>query len=228
MTQATPETDTTDCLFNTILGFLLPFFFIGAAGNMKTARKTVIDLINAYNASTPTELDLVGRIIGFNVAAMDNLRLSMDPDLSDTKILRYRSNAVTLTKAADQARGILEDMQANRPPLQKIPRPTVAPAPQAKPPAKPSAAAPQTNASISEVPPLDIEAMKRDARIMMNAFSRQGDAAMPSILDPNTVINAAVSAAMSNASTSLSPYKNPMLNQGTAATTINPASTASR
>jgi hypothetical protein len=53
--------------------------------------------------TTPTELDLVGRIIGFSVAAMDNLRLSMASDLSATKILRYRSNAVTLCRSSDQA-----------------------------------------------------------------------------------------------------------------------------
>lgn len=43
-------------------------------------------LINAYNPGSVTELDLAGRIVGFNIVAMDNLRLSMTQGLSDTKI----------------------------------------------------------------------------------------------------------------------------------------------
>ena len=42
MTQlesTTPEPTTTDCLFSTIVGFLLPFFLTGAAGNPQIARR---------------------------------------------------------------------------------------------------------------------------------------------------------------------------------------------
>jgi cell division septum initiation protein DivIVA len=188
-----------ECTFDTILRFMLPFFLTAAAGDPQIARATVNDLIQAYNASTAGELDLVGRVIGFSTAAMDNLRLSMAPGLSDTKVLRYRSNAVTLSRASDQARKILETVQAKQEQTRKIPRPAVveAPAPQPVPAPRPTAriAAP----SVSSNFPLDIEAMKRDARIMMAAFSKQGAAAMPAVLDPTTAIKAAAHVAVTNA-----------------------------
>lgn len=98
-----PDTDPSafDCVLGNILGFMLPFFLVSAAGNAGLARAAIKELIDAYQASSPAELDLVGRIIGFSIAAMDNLRLSMAPDLSDTKVLRYRCNAVTLSRSSD-------------------------------------------------------------------------------------------------------------------------------
>src|ERR1700757_4783632 len=60
------STTTTDCLFDSILGFLLPFFLLGAGGDRTVATAAVRELIQAYNASTPTELGLAGRILGFS------------------------------------------------------------------------------------------------------------------------------------------------------------------
>ena len=53
-----------DCLFETILGVTLPFFIVGAGGNEDIARASVRELIDAYEASTPTELELVGGRFG--------------------------------------------------------------------------------------------------------------------------------------------------------------------
>ncbi len=211
--QPHPGTGDIDCVFDTILGFLLPFFLTGAAGNVDAAKAAVRQLIEAYNASTATELDLVGRIIGFSVAAMDNLRLSMTQGLSDTRILRYRCNAVTLSRASDQARKLLEATQAQRPTAQRTPRPSVATAlpaalPVAATPAHDtrslSAAPPQrvalpANSVLAGHPPLDIEAMKRDARIMMQAFSKHGAQVSSSVLtlpDPASAARAAAAAAV--------------------------------
>src|SRR3954454_17071271 len=113
MTQTSPT--TTDCLFDTLLGFLLPFFLAGAGGSQQVASAAIRELIQAYNASSVTELDLAGRIVGFSVVSMDNLLLSMKPGLSDSLVLRYRCNAVTLSRSADQARTMLEALQAGRP-----------------------------------------------------------------------------------------------------------------
>jgi hypothetical protein len=84
---------------------------------------------------------------------MDNLRLSMNPDLSDTKVLRYRSNAVALSRAGEQCRKILTTMQANRTCLAQQPKSSAisaavaAPAiPQVPPPA-------QRQPSQPDVPP---------------------------------------------------------------------------
>jgi hypothetical protein len=189
MSEPSHEADITECLFETIFGFMVPFFLTAAQGNPDLARATVRQLINAYNPGSLTELDLAGRIIGFNIVAMDNLRLSMTQGLSDTKILRYRGNAVTLARAADQSRKRLEATKANPETTHKIPRPSIAPALSPKP-------TPQTAAS----PPADIETMKRDARILMQAFSRngpQGSASILTIPDPATLAKAAATQAVS-------------------------------
>jgi hypothetical protein len=126
MTQADPSVPATGDVFETIVGFLLPFFLTAANGNPDRARAAIAELLGAYGASTATEHDLVGRIIGFSIVAMDNLRLSMTNGMSDTKALRYRCNAVTLGRASDRARTLLEASQAKRGSAGKIPRPTVA------------------------------------------------------------------------------------------------------
>ena len=206
-----------DCVLASILEFMLPFFLVAAAGNAGLARSAIKELIDAYQPGTPTELDLVGRIIGFSTAALDNLRLSMAPDLSDTKVLRYRCNAVTLSRASDQALKTLEALQARQQQTGKIPRPSIAAAPPAtapgaspimprsqplSPPRSPRSQPVADSGAVSEFPPMDIEAMKRDARIMMAAFSKTGArdriAILP-IVDPAAAADAAARAAIAAA-----------------------------
>jgi hypothetical protein len=214
MTQPEPASPAIvstpiNCIRATICGFLIPFFLTAAGGNLEAARAAILELIDAYNACTITELDLVGRIVGFSIVAMDNLRLSMTQDLSDTKVLRYRSNAVALSRAAEQARHILMVLQETREMTGNIPRPAIAAEPQVQPatPPKPQPApnslfarasvaqaliaqapipqAPIPQVSVAQAPltrgpatpaplPQDMEAMMREARIMLGAFSRHG------------------------------------------------------
>ena len=193
----------TDCIRATILGFMLPFFLAGAGGNQQIATAAIRELINSYNASTPTELDLVGRIIGFSIAAMDNLRLSMTPGLSDTKLLRYRGNAATLSRSSDTSRKILDALQAGREVTCDVPRPSIAAAPAATKPVTPVTALPTPHKPTvggSEFP-ADIEAMKRDARTMMAAFSKTGvqETVWPLIPDTATMVRAAARAAVAAA-----------------------------
>ena len=200
MTQTDRVPSSQDCLFSTICGFLLPFFLAGAGGDPAIARAAIRDLIDAYNASTPTELDLVGRIISFSIVAMDNLRLSMTQGLSDTKVLKYRSNAVSLSRAAEQARKILSTLQDKQENTRKIPRPSIAavPAPPPQPPLEP-AIAPTPKSIGAGMIDGDIEAMKRDARTLIAAFSKHG-APGGSVIrmnpDPVTSVTSAVRAAM--------------------------------
>ncbi len=216
-----PDTDPSafDCILGNILGFMLPFFLVSAGGNTGQARAAIKELIDAHQASTPAELDLVGRIIGFSIAAMDNLRLSMAPDLSATKVLRYRCNAATLSRSSDQALKILEAVQARQEQSRKIPRPSVAAAPPpATRPAKstmsalPVLAPPvpslitaasssggPSNGGVSEI---DLETMKRDARILMAAFSKNdthSSTTIPVMLDPAASAAAAARAAIAAA-----------------------------
>jgi hypothetical protein len=135
ISQPDPDPSAFDCILGNIFGFMLPFFLASAAGNAGLARTAIKELIDAYQASSPAELDLVGRVIGFSIAAMDNLRLSMTPDLSATQVLRCRCNAVSLNRSSDQALKILEAVQAKREQSRKIPRPSVAAAP--PPPVRP-------------------------------------------------------------------------------------------
>jgi hypothetical protein len=203
-----------DCILGNIFGFMLPFFLVSAAGNADLARAAIKELIDAYQASSPAELDLVGRVIGFSIAAMDNLRLSMTPGLSVTQVLRYRCNAVSLSRSSDQALKILEAVHAKREQSRKIPRPSVAAAP--PPPVRPATpimpatsplkAVPSNvgliNGGVSEFPAIDIETMKRDARIMMAAFSKdetRSGTTIPTMIDPAASAAAAARAAIATA-----------------------------
>ncbi|HEY0423296.1 MAG TPA: hypothetical protein VGC82_08240, partial [Rhodopila sp.] len=175
------------------------FFLAAAGGNPQIAKAAIRELIEAYNAATPIELDLVGRIIGFSTVAMDNLRLSMTPGLSDTKILRYRSNAATLSRSSDNARTMLEALQAGRAAKRDVPRPSVATAPRAplqtRLPIKPAE-------QVSDMA-TDLEAMKRDARIMMAAFSKTGS--VPPLNPPEMIRAAARDAVNSIQAASADP-----------------------
>src|ERR1700744_4330543 len=95
------QPDATECLFSTILGFTLPFYLAGSGGDKDAAGSAVMELVAAYGAATAPELDLVGRLVGFGAAAMDNLRLSMQAGLSNAKVLQYRGNAVALGRLAE-------------------------------------------------------------------------------------------------------------------------------
>jgi hypothetical protein len=211
MTQSNPIAPGTDCIFATLLGFMLPFFLAGAGGDQAIATAAIRELIDAYNAGSATELDLVGRIIGFSTAAMDNLRLSMTPGMSDSKVLRYRSNAVTLCRSSDAARNLLDALQAGREVKRDVPRPSIAIAPPTPKPVQSVNAAPKlTNAAVS-MSPMDIDILKRDARILMAAFSKHGAQAplfskrgaqapfAPLIPDSATMVRAAARAAVASA-----------------------------
>jgi len=104
-----------NCVFHTIIAYLMPYLLEGAGDDPVTARAAVLELIDAYNAATVRELTLAGRIIAFNLAALDNMRRSMlDPAMSDAMVLRLRGNAVALNRAADQGQKALELLQAQR------------------------------------------------------------------------------------------------------------------
>jgi hypothetical protein len=85
MTHSQPEPTTFDLIYQNILGFMLPFFLASAGGNADLACNTIRALAKSYNVAT--ELELVGRILGFSTVAMDNLRLSMNPE---SRSIAYR------------------------------------------------------------------------------------------------------------------------------------------
>ena len=195
MTQPNPA--TAQCMISTIVGFLLPFFLAGADGNADVAKATIRDLIDGYNASTPEQLDLVGRIIGFSIVGMDNLRLSMTTGLSDTKVLQYRNNAVNLCRASANARKMLDALHSGRDVKRAVPRPKIAASRAAPKPAPPAAITRQPPGGEPGFP-IGMDALKREARTMLAAFSR-GDApvfAMPPAQSTAAMVKAAVRTAV--------------------------------
>ena len=103
-----------DCLVATILGYLLPFYMVGSDGNGTVAGASIVALIQDCCPVTPIEFDLAGRLVGYGVAAMDNLQMSMRPGLSDAKVLQYRAGAVALGRSAEQCRKALDAIRARR------------------------------------------------------------------------------------------------------------------
>ena len=114
-TQNPPLLTSTECLFDTVFSFMLPIFLVNAGGDVRLARQSIIDLLDAYQAATAAELVLVAQIISFSHAAMDSLVQSMRPGLADHFVLRYRNNATAMNRSAEQSRKALFRMQANRP-----------------------------------------------------------------------------------------------------------------
>lgn len=184
MTDQTPE--TMDRAFEAICMLLMPFFLIGAGDDPEKARRAVADLLRTYGAANLQELDLAARVIGFSAAALDNLRLSMaSPTPADVKILRFRSNAVSLSRSAEQCRTTLKKIQADRPkPQDTLPARTVNPLP-------PVAAA-------------RVEKARGEARNLLAGLAKLGAASQPGqgmtaihlAPDPGAQITAAVTAAL--------------------------------
>jgi hypothetical protein len=196
MSHSESQPDTIDCLFMTILNFLLPFYLAGAGGNAEIARIAIADLVEAYDAATVRELDLAGRLVGYSAAAMDSLRLSMRADLSDRKILQYRNNAVALGRLAEQSRLLLEAMQTRRQQAHAqhpMPHPRPAPVsppkpsapPHGRPPAQPHAQAHPAHAhpaSAIETDPqfiCDMATMKHNMLAMLTSLQAETTAPEP-------------------------------------------------
>jgi len=109
------QTGTMDSALDNICMLLMPFFLTGDGDEPEKARASVAGQLRGYGPLNSQELDLAARIIGFSVAALDSLRLSMArPALSDGKVLRYRATAVRLSRSAEQCRATLNKLQAER------------------------------------------------------------------------------------------------------------------
>jgi hypothetical protein len=189
---ATPQA-TMDRAFDAICMLLMPFFMIGASDDPGKARGAVADLLRAYDPASPQELDLAARIIGFSAAALDNLRLSMaDPAFPHTKVLRYRSTAVSLSRSSEQCRATLKKIQAERPQPARLEQQIITPAPKILPKPLP----PMTAARIEQA--------KSDARNMLAGLASLGAAYPPGrgmtaihlTPDPCAQVAAAVTAAL--------------------------------
>jgi hypothetical protein len=92
-------------LMEFILGLLAPLLMAGGITDNHLARAAATEVIGAYRANGQSELVTVGQILAFALTALDNLRLSMAPDLSLSMKLKLRGNANALSRCAgDNAR----------------------------------------------------------------------------------------------------------------------------
>jgi len=156
-------THPSDILVELVVGVLAPLFMAGCSGDLNFARLAAIETINAYQAKTQAELVMIAQIIGFGLAAMDNLRLSMDPGLSLSMKLRLRGGANALNRAAQQ------NVRA----LEKIRRHDNLPA---APSLAEAAAYPDAAPDADELTLADVEATIAQARTMVKeAYGRLQD-----------------------------------------------------
>ena len=115
---------------------LVPFLLPATGGDPAQATAVIADMIRAYEPADMTELDLIGRLVGFGLAAMDNIRRSIaDPDMPAATVLRYRSAAASLSRSAETCRAALKAGRAASQPegeKKKAPRAATAPRSQAQ------------------------------------------------------------------------------------------------
>ena len=186
-------------------------------GSQPAAAAAIRELIDAYHARTPTELDLVGRIVG-----LLHRRDGQPQVVGDARTVRRQSAALPRQRRhplpiighGSEDAGRAESGaggDARRPP--PVDRRRTA-RPEAPVPPLPQLVAPRgprrwrcrrmrrpRDAECPPVRPVDIDAMKRDARTLMAAFSRDGasGSVSPPIPDTATMVRAAARAAVAAA-----------------------------
>lgn len=103
-----PNAATMEVALQSICLSLIPFLLAACDADPARAREVAADMIRAYEPADMVELDLIGRIVGFGLAAMDNIRRSTaDPELPAAMVLRYRSAAAGLSRSAEKCRAVL-------------------------------------------------------------------------------------------------------------------------
>jgi hypothetical protein len=131
-----PTTETFGVLTALIATLLGPAFSAVCPGDISLARRTATDTVDAYRPRTHTDLIAIAQIIGFGLAALGSLGLSMAGDISVSRALRLRGNANACNRSAQQNRRALNKTQADAPPpAQHQPRdqPEIPPEPEQSP-----------------------------------------------------------------------------------------------
>ncbi|WP_428483337.1 hypothetical protein [Rhodopila sp.] len=107
-TGTTPPVRPMDILLNLVVTLLTPMFLIDSGGDLTFARMAALETVNSYSARDPMELLTIARIIGFGLAALGSLALSMADDTPPLMMLRWRCNANALNRSAEQNRRALQ------------------------------------------------------------------------------------------------------------------------
>ena len=124
-TRQNPQPDRpharSDFLLTLIVTLLAPIFLGVTGGDIGLARMAALETVNDYRARNNADLIAVAQIVGFGLAALGSLSLSMADDISLSMTLRLRGNAVSCNRAAEQnrrARLAHQDEPQPRPPAE--------------------------------------------------------------------------------------------------------------
>jgi hypothetical protein len=108
MTETTADIDKildpSDILLALIVSLLAPMFAGVTAGDIDRASMAALETINACRARGHTDLIAVGHVIGFGLAALSSLSLSMAGDIPVSTVLRLRGSAIACNRSAEQHR----------------------------------------------------------------------------------------------------------------------------
>jgi hypothetical protein len=104
-----------------IAALLAPMFLSVNGGDIAFARMAAIETLNAYRARNHADLIAIAQVIGFGLAALGSLSLSMAGDLSLSITLRLRDNANALNRSAERNRRALGKSLKDAPPRQAAP-----------------------------------------------------------------------------------------------------------
>jgi len=92
-----------------VLRSLAPFFLETSGGDLAQAQAAAAGMLAGFQVSGTEELQLAAQIIAFGFAAVASAGRSVtDTDLNDAAQLRFRGNAITMGRAAEQCRRALE------------------------------------------------------------------------------------------------------------------------
>ena len=101
---ASHRTNPIGMLMNLIAALLAPMFLGVTNGDIGLARMAAIETVSAYRTHSLTDILAIAQIVGFGLAALGSLSLSMDDDLSLPMILRLRGTAIAMSRCAEQNR----------------------------------------------------------------------------------------------------------------------------
>jgi hypothetical protein len=114
-TTVTPR-HPANALLALVITLLTPMFLAVAEGNLAFARQAATETLNAYRAETGSDLITVAKIIGFGLAALAALSLSMAEDLPISTLLRLHASASAADRSEHRNRQALKQSQIHRPP----------------------------------------------------------------------------------------------------------------
>jgi hypothetical protein len=104
--------DHPNPLLELILRLLVPLLAAGDIADLERAHQAALQAIEIYTARGHNELITISQVVGFAITALDNLRLSMPPDLSLSMKLKLRTNAAALNRGSLRATATLDKPHA--------------------------------------------------------------------------------------------------------------------